>query len=1506
MKLGLSIFLLVGVLAPVHALKQGNSGNAQPKSPAEQLATFTVPDGFVIELVASEAEGAIKPISLAFDDGGRLWTQTAREYPRDADLAIWQKGGRDQILVFETPCEPGAQTPRVFADGLVMPTGVLPHGTGAYVIHGPELLFMDDADGDGRTDAREVLLSGLGVQDTHTTLHQLMHAPGGWITFSQGVLASGTVTDKGGSQVPIGRGVFARMKQDGTQLEVVGAGTNNAWAWAIDREGRVFTHEANDFGYSQILWERDATYPAFFKILRYPDSMMHPPTAQGLNLGGTGFSGIAVSEFAFPAPWRGVNFVANPITGTINTVSYKTDDKGVIRFAKEADLVQCSDPMFRPVFVEFGPDGSLYIADWYNGIISHNEVPRESPHRNKTHGRIWRVRHLQKTIAPPNPAAAKTPELLSALQSENAWEQRAAWRQIERRQASDLVPQLKELVRSTRADIAIHAIWSLESLGHFDQATWAQAVASDNPQLRYEAVRALSALKVDLDVAQALTAKLPQDPSFRVRNEVLRFFRDRRAEFADSHRDFVAGFRIPKEQLPTDTVNGWKGRYLALGGAYESAFLNLLVKKALYGEGDALKVDLNRWTQTIDTVAPAANADRIAALTRFISTNPEGDLEKGEAHFKARCVHCHSDSGFAPPLAGRAAQSIEATVTAIVAPSVAMEAIFQAYRIVQKDGAIIEGYFSGIDEFAITLTFMGGGTHRVPLSSVEKAGYVAGKSVMPDNLDAGMSEADFRDLVAYLRAKPAPVATVEKIEFESLAAPTPRKGAPAHVQKPGGRFRPETLSGEHHYFMPFTEIGQAVSFSVPSKGNSPQRLGLGLTTCVDFGVFDILVNDQLVQKSVDAYSADLAVQEIDLGTHAPTGGNYTIELRLAAANSKGVGKRCFGGLDYLLIETAALLADLAADYRDRQPIPAPGGSWHFHSDTDADPLNGGLVALTHGISGHMGGTGFGGSGLVFGNRSLGPFPVVSNQGLFDGVKMPPAGHLAAHPGQASGGPEYLVIEYRPADAQDKLSLTYTIDNPRPEGDGIDFRLLTDKQLLAGKLDHDKAEGELSISDLGPGKSLWLVIGNGPGDSPGTDQTFVKLQLRGIGTIQPSAPVATPPPVASGPKALPPTKVQFRKQRLYEHYLSEGASTGDIDGDGKTDIVAGAAWWQGPLFQKAFAYEPIKNFPITGPGLSGYSSNFFTFPDELTGDVWDDIIKVSIPGRPAQLALNPGQHPQTFADCKTPGASADGPPHICNESPQYLDIIGDARKELLAFSGNRIVLFAASKGEKPTWEALPISEKSGRFPVYIHGLGAGDIDGDGLQDILEKEGWWQQPTEWDRKSPWTFHAFAFGPKQGGAQMFAYDVDGDGYSDVVTALNAHSYGFAWYEQTRQGDAISFKRHDVMTDKPEGNPYGVCFSQPHAMDCADIDGDGIKDVVTGKCYFAHNGRDPGAKEPAVLYWFRTTRHPDGSAELIPYLIDSDSGVGRQITVTDVNADGKPDIVTSNKKGVFAFIQE
>ncbi|MBC6999831.1 VCBS repeat-containing protein [Cytophaga sp. FL35] len=387
----------------------------------------------------------------------------------------------------------------------------------------------------------------------------------------------------------------------------------------------------------------------------------------------------------------------------------------------------------------------------------------------------------------------------------------------------------------------------------------------------------------------------------------------------------------------------------------------------------------------------------------------------------------------------------------------------------------------------------------------------------------------------------------------------------------------------------------------------------------------------------------------------------------------------------------------------------------------------------------------------------------------------------------------------------------------------------------------------------------------------------------------------------------PKSVAFTKIKLLDKYISEGASVGDINKDGHMDIVAGNLYWKGPSFKNVAAYGPVGYSPITGPGLEGYADNFFTFPLRIDENDWMDILQIGIPGTDSKWVRDPGKIPFSLSDSIPDVVHIGAIRHVCHESPQMVNIIGDENKELLAFSQGKLVLGVPIAQGNREWELLSISEKDeNRFPVFSHGLGAGDINGDGLTDVLEKTGWWQQPVNWDRTTPWEYHPVAFSHGTGGAQMFAYDIDGDGDTDVITAMDSHGYGLSWFEQIKIGQEIGFKEHKIMTHDPMDNTYGVSFSQLHAMSKADIDGDGIPDIVTGKCYYAHNGRDPGAEEPAALYWFRTRRNKNGTTELVPYKIDDDSGVGRQITTADLNKDGKIDLVTANKKGVFAFIQK
>jgi putative heme-binding domain-containing protein len=398
-----------------------NSVQGTAKTAAEQQKLFHLPEGYEIELVVQESEGLGKFVSVYFDQRGRMWTQTALEYPVDANEnpaaaeAVYAGRGKDKVLVYpreslnaKIPAG-GLTNPTVFADGLAIPLGILPWGAGdtCYVQHGHDLKLYKDTNGDGKADTFDVILTGFGVQDSHLFPHQFTRAPGGWIWMAQGLFNHSKV-HKPGSDVVVDwpKCSMARMRPDGSEFEVISTGPNNIWGLVITGEGEAFIQEANDYGYPVIPFHEYAYYPGGMEALKKSYQPDFPPQAE-FRMGGTGLSGLALIESGPLSPKvepstantqapllekvGHVMAVANPIISKIQTIAMHRDG-AYWKLEQLPDLITCDDPFFRPVALTNGPDGCIYIVDWYNKIISHNEVPRAHPDRDKTRGRIWRVK----------------------------------------------------------------------------------------------------------------------------------------------------------------------------------------------------------------------------------------------------------------------------------------------------------------------------------------------------------------------------------------------------------------------------------------------------------------------------------------------------------------------------------------------------------------------------------------------------------------------------------------------------------------------------------------------------------------------------------------------------------------------------------------------------------------------------------------------------------------------------------------------------------------------------------------------------------------------------------------------------------------------------------------------------------------------------------------------------------------------------------------------------------
>jgi hypothetical protein len=377
------------------------------------------------------------------------------------------------------------------------------------------------------------------------------------------------------------------------------------------------------------------------------------------------------------------------------------------------------------------------------------------------------------------------------------------------------------------------------------------------------------------------------------------------------------------------------------------------------------------------------------------------------------------------------------------------------------------------------------------------------------------------------------------------------------------------------------------------------------------------------------------------------------------------------------------------------------------------------------------------------------------------------------------------------------------------------------------------------------------------------------------------------------------KITWKKTVIDPVFRSEGVAIADVNKDGKMDILVGDFWYEAPDWKRHAIRTSVAK---DGFDPKAYSTSFCCWAEDLNGDGWVDLIVVPFPGKTMYWYENPKGKDELWKEHELWHSA-------CNETPQYVDLFKNGKRVLIMgfqpkgkgedANEGQMAYFTPGKDPTALWEMHPISEPSKEGAVipgtnrFSHGLGVGDVNGDGRLDVICTGGWWEQPEKLDDK-PWKFHPADLGVNC--ADIYAFDVDGDGKADLLCSC-AHQFGIWQFIQKpgKEGNP-TFVKQDIFKD---------LLSETHALHFVDINGDGLKDLVTGKRWWSHGRNEPGSDKPAMLYWFEAKKDKDGITTFTEHEIDNDSGVGTQFVVDDFNGDKLPDVIVSNKKGVFLFEQ-
>jgi len=1508
-----------------------------------------LPDGFAVQVGAAEPD-VRQPIAMTIDERGRVWVAEAYEYPRRAA----EGEGRDRILIFEDTDLNGSLDKRtVFAEHLNLVSGIEVGFGGLFVGAAPHLLFIPDRDRDDQPDGPpEVLLDGWGFEDTHETLNAFHWGPDGWLYGCHGVFTHSRVGKPGtpdDQRVRLNAGVWRYHPLRG-DFELFAEGTSNPWGIDFDDEGQAFITACVIPHLFHMIqggrYERQAgshfnahTYADIKTIadhLHYSGNQWNNSDrreSDGLGGGHAHAGAMIYLGGAWPAEYR-QRVIMNNIHGNrLNADILQPRGSGFVG-SHGPDFLLTGDQWSQMLYLRYGPDGQVWVLDWYDANQCHH---RDRELHDRSNGRIYRISY--EAAAPVRVGLNSMSDIaLADLQTHsNDWYVRQSRRILQFRASQgaldpDAVAKLVRIATSAPHDRErLRGWWCLHCTGAIDERLLRTAMRDASAAVRAWAIQlALEPCRPNAALSDAAERLLPElerlagaDDSPRVRLYLASAAQrlpparrwailERLASHADDAGDPNLPLMIWYAAEPLAAVDATRAIDWALAAGEQIPMLReFMVRRVVALESEsALAMVIDRLTrvQAAEGQLPFLHGLNYAMRGRRRVTAPSAwnvlseqlaASNSPEVRYLASIVdlRCGTQAGWERVTA--MVRDPQAPLTwrqnglSVLVQSENPQAA-EVVRSLLDDPAMASSAIrslASLDDPQVSDELL----RRYPEARAELRrdilATLAARPVTARRLLAAVSQRQIpsADLSADL------VRQLRNLKDAELSADVERiwgtiRDTSVDIQRQISRWKATIdLPGR----TPDLELGRAVFARTCQQCH--RLFGSGADLGPDLTGSNRANLDYLLSNILDP-SAVMAKEYQPAIIATASGRTITGIIRESAGN-------------LLTVRTATESIELAKDDIDEMKLSEKS----MMPDDLLKPLT---IHEARSLVAYLG--------------SSRQSPLLATpetaKGLFNGIDL--GGWVgdrelwSVEQGQIVGRTTglarnaFLFNELAVEDFRLSLQVKLTPDS---ENSGIQFRSLplADGELQGyqadigagwwGKLYEEHGRGLLwpesgemhvragdwnqyEIVAIGSRIRTWINgnrcvdLEDPSGDRRGVialqlhagkamEVRFRDLQL--VDLTRRDAVQATFRSSAGG--AVAGNTVGFRKHLLEPVFRSEGVASGDFNNDGRLDIAAGSVWFEAPDWQRHAIVAAPQEFSIRE-----YSNSFCNWAEDVDHDGRLDLIVVDFPGRPTRWFRNPGTRGGSWSpQIITPVTN--------NESPTYLDVDRDGRRELvLGMPGRRIGFSRPAIDPMSEWDLSPLSapDAPGAEP-FSHGLGVGDLNGDGRDDVLVTAGWWESPAS-QKGGEWRFHPASFGGPA--AQMYVFDFDGDGDSDVLSS-SAHQRGIWWHEQLAEDKWVT---HEIDTQ----------IAQTHALCLADINGDGLPDIVTGKRYYAHNGRDPGEEEPALLVWFELVRDA-GKPRWIPHRVDDDSGVGTQFEVVDINGDGALDVIVANKKGIFYFEQ-